>query len=124
MHFILLVLNNPKLLDEIINAWEAVGVSGITIIPSTGMARMREKGAWRDDLPLIPSLEDFHDYVESLNRTLFTVVPSVEMVDKVIAATQEITGDLNDPHTGILVSWPVDRTFGLQRKPIPGTPAS
>lgn len=116
MQFILLVLNDSGLLNDIINAWETAGVSGITILPSTGMARVREKGMWRDDLPLIPTLEDFHDYVESLNRTLFTIVPTDEMVEKIVTATQEITGDLNKPHTGILVSWPVNRTHGLNRQ--------
>ena len=35
------------------------------------------------------------------------------MIDKVVAATQEITGDLNLPNTGIL---PVALAFGLDRK--------
>src|SRR3972149_4973077 len=117
MHMILLVLNNPGLMDDILNAWEEAGGGGITILPSTGMARIREKGAWRDDLPLIPSLEDFHDYVESLNRTIFTIVPTDEMVDKVISPTPAITRDLNDPHTGILVTLPVDRFIGIFRNP-------
>jgi nitrogen regulatory protein PII len=114
---ILLVLNDPSLMDDVISAWEEAGVGGITILPSTGMARIREKAAWRDDLPLIPRLEDFHDYVESLNRTLFTIVATDEMVDKVIAATQAVTGDLNDPHTGILITLPVDRFIGIFRNP-------
>lgn len=115
MQLILFVLNDPDMLDDIISAWEEVGIGGITILPSTGMARIREKGAWRDDLPLIPSLDDFHDYVEAFNRTLFTVVDSDEMVDKVIEATQKITGDLNDPNTGILVSLPVNKYRGIFR---------
>ena len=41
MHMILLVLNNPGLMDDILNAWEEAGVGGITILPSTGMARIR-----------------------------------------------------------------------------------
>jgi len=115
MQFILFVLNDPEILDDIITAWEGVGVSGITILPSTGMARIREKGAWRDDLPLIPSIEDFHDYVEAFNRTMFTIVDTDEMVEKVIEATQKVTGDLNDPHTGILVTLPVNRYVGIHR---------
>ncbi|HWR66689.1 MAG TPA: hypothetical protein VN364_11270 [Bellilinea sp.] len=114
---ILLVLNNPGDLDAVLTAWEDAGVGGITILPSTGLARIRERGAWRDDLPLIPSLDDFHDYVESLNRTLFTIVPTDEMVEKVIDATQTVTGDLNDPHTGVLVTLPVDRFIGIYRNP-------
>ncbi|MHB0924529.1 MAG: hypothetical protein ACYC6H_10315 [Bellilinea sp.] len=115
MQFILFVLNDPEIMDDIITAWEEVGVGGITILPSTGMARIREKAAWRDDLPLIPSIEDFHDYVEAFNRTLFTIVDTDEMVEKVIEATQRVTGDLNDPHTGILVTLPVNRYVGIHR---------
>ncbi len=115
MQLILFVLNDPNLLDPIIKAWEDAGVGGITILPSTGMARIREKGAWRDDIPLIPSIDDFHDYVEAFNRTLFTVVDSDEMVEKVIAATESVTGDLNNPNTGILVSMPVNKFRGIFR---------
>lgn len=118
MQLILFVLNDPNLMDDIIRAWEEAGVGGITILPSTGMARIRDKSAWRDDIPLIPSIDDFHDYVEAFNRTLFTVVDSDEKVDTVIAATERITGDLNDPHTGILISLPVNRFKGIFRNSV------
>ena len=115
MQLILFVLDDPEKLDEIITAWEEAGVSGITIMPSSGMARIRQKATWRDDLPLIPSLDDFQNHVEAFHRTLFTVVKSEEMVDKVIAATEKVTGDLNDPNTGILVTLPVNRCLGIFR---------
>lgn len=117
MQLILFVLNDPDMLDDIITAWEDMGVGGITILPSIGMAKIRDKSTWRDDLPLIPSLDDFHDYVEAFHRTLFTVVESDEMVDKVIEATEKVTGDLNNPNTGILVSLPVNRYRGIFRNP-------
>ena len=41
MYMVLFVLNNPDLLDEIPDAWEAIGVSGITIVESTGVNRRR-----------------------------------------------------------------------------------
>lgn len=53
---------------------------------------------------------------ENQNRTLFTIVATEEWVDKVIAATQAITGDLNLPNTGFLVVLPVIRAYGLDRK--------
>ena len=42
MHMILLVLNNPGDLDDVLDAWENAGVSGITILPSTGLASRRQ----------------------------------------------------------------------------------
>jgi hypothetical protein len=116
MFLILFVLHDNGIFNEILTAWDEAGVSGVTILPSTGLARLRSSLALRDDMPIFPSLEDFEDRQENQNRTLFTVVPTEEMVDKVVAATQEITGDLNQPNTGILVVLPVLKAYGLHRK--------
>jgi hypothetical protein len=116
MYMILFVLHDPTRLKEVLSAWHETGVSGVTILPSTGLRRLSETSILRDDLPLIPSLEDLMGHEESLNRTLFTVVPNDEMVDKVLAATQDLIGDLNQPNTGILAVIPVARVYGLDRK--------
>ena len=116
MFLVLFVLHETDFFDEILAAWEGAGVSGITILPSTGLARLRESMALRDDIPIFPSLEDFQNHGENQNRTLFTVVPTEEMADKVVAATQAVTGDLNLPNTGILVVIPVLKAYGLNRK--------
>ncbi len=116
MYLILFVLHNTGALDDVLNAWEEAGVSGITILPSTGLARMRQKGALRDDLPLIPSLSDLLEHVEHMNRTLFTIVDGDEMVDRVVAATEQVVGELDLPDTGILTVLPVARAYGLHRR--------
>ncbi|GIV65875.1 MAG: hypothetical protein AB1457_11380 [Chloroflexota bacterium] len=117
MYMIFFVLHNPELLEQVLNAWEEAGVGGVTIFPSTGLARIRAKGAWRDDLPIFPSLEDFQEHLQNLNRTLVTIVEDDDMVDQVVAATQRVTGDLNLPNTGILSVLPVIRSYGLNRIP-------
>ena len=115
-YLILLILHDNTCLDEILTAWEEIGVSGITILPSTGIARLRQKSALRGDLPLIPSFEDLVEHAENTNRTLLTIVRDEEMIDKVVTATQNVTGDLNLPNTGILIVLPVLRAYGLDRK--------
>lgn len=116
MYMILFVLHDPARLKEIMSAWNEAGVSGVTILPSTGLKRLQEHSLLRDDLPLIPSLEDLLDHEETLNRTLFTIVPSEKMVDNVVAATEGVVGDLNLPNTGILAVIPLARVYGLDRK--------
>jgi hypothetical protein len=113
---ILFVLHDNSCLDEILNAWEVTGASGITILPSTGLACLRQKSPLRDDLPLIPSLEDLVERVENASRTLFIIVKNEDMVDRIVAATQKITGDLILPNTGILVVLPVLHAYGLDRQ--------
>lgn len=116
MFMIFFILHDPSHLDQIITAWEETGVKGITILPSTGMVRRRNKGDWKDDLPMFPSVEDFKEHSETFNRTLITIVDSEEMVEKIVTATESITGDLDLPDTGILTVLPVVKTYGLGRK--------
>jgi len=116
MYMILFVLHDPGRLDEVTNVWNETGVSGITILPSTGLKRLQESLLFRDDVPLIPTLDNLLEHKQTLNRTLLTVVPSEQMVDKVVAATESVIGDLNLPNTGILVVIPIARAYGLDRK--------
>ncbi|HCS39724.1 MAG TPA: hypothetical protein DIW44_09095 [Anaerolineaceae bacterium] len=116
MYMVMFVLHDPCFLREVLEAWDAAGVSGITIFPSTGLRRLQTLDVLREDIPLIPSLEDLIQQEERLNRTLFTIVEGDEMVDKVVEATQSVIGDLNNPNTGILTVLPVVKTYGLNRK--------
>lgn len=115
MFLVLFVLHNPDELDELLTAWDETGVGGVTILPSTGLARFRAQAALREDLPLIPTLADFAIREESLNRTLFTIVESDEMVEKVVKATESVLGDLDQPNTGILCVLPIAKAYGLHR---------
>lgn len=115
MFMIMFVLHDPDKLDEILTAWEDVGVNGITIFPSTGLRRHKSKSALRDDLPLIPSMDDIMEHMVNLNRTLITLVDDQDMVNKIVAATESITGDLKMPNTGILAVLPVAQVYGLNR---------
>lgn len=116
MYLILFVLHNTTNLQEILNAWNEAGVTGITILPSTGMCRLRKSQALREDLPLIPTLEDLLNSEEKLNRTIFSIVGSEALVDEVIKATEKIVGDLNRPNTGILAVLPTFKVHGLNRR--------
>ncbi|MBI9050599.1 MAG: hypothetical protein JEZ00_14355 [Anaerolineaceae bacterium] len=112
MYFLLFVLHDSTICDDVLHAWEAAGVKGVTILPSTGLNRMQNR-ALLEDMPIMPSLEDFFTSTEVGNRTMFTIVPDDEIVDKILEATQSVVGDLNQPNTGILIVLPTVRTYGL-----------
>lgn len=116
MFCVLFVLNNPEKVDELLDAWARAGVSGATVLVSTGLERVRSHHALPEDLPLIPRLEDFLHHSENMNRTLFTIVDSQAQVDRVIAATEQVVGDLDLPDSGILAVIPVVQARGLRRR--------
>ena len=115
MFFILFVMHNPDLLEELIREWEAVGIQRATVLFSTGMRRLKRREGMRDDIPLMPSLEDFYQPSETFSRTVFTTVKDESMVDVVLAATQRAVGDLSNHETGVLLVLPVIKAFGLEK---------
>lgn len=115
MYLILFVLHDPDYLDELLAAWETEGVRGVTVLFSTGLGRIRQKSAMRDDIPLMPSLEDFYEAPEDLSRTLFTTVQDHALVDALVTATRRVVGNLEDPNTGLLLVMPVLEAYGLQK---------
>jgi hypothetical protein len=116
MYLILMVLNDPDQLEDLLIAWEENGVQGATVLFSTGLGRIRQMEAWRDDMPLIPSLRDFYEVPENMNRTIFTIVKDEAQVDAVVAATKTVVGDLDESKTGLLLVLPVGRAYGVNKK--------
>jgi hypothetical protein len=116
MYLILFILNDPDKLEDLLIAWEENGVQGATVLFSTGLGRIRELDAWRDDMPLIPSLKDFYEVPENLNRTIFTIVKDQAQTDAIVAATRGVVGELDEHETGLLLILPVAQAHGLDKK--------
>jgi hypothetical protein len=51
------------------------------------------------------------------HTTLFAVVPDMEIVERLVAATETIVGDLSQPNTGVLFAIPVTAAWGLPKQP-------
>ena len=113
MYLVTFVLHDPDLLEELLDEWNKAGVRGATVLFSSGMGRMRQKQLIRDDIPLIPSLDDFYEAPQTLNRTIFTVANDDAMIDKILDVTQKLVGDLSKPDTGVMIVTPITRAYGL-----------
>lgn len=111
-YLVVLIVNHIDDYPKILHAWEDTGVLGVTILASTGLGYLRRVGL-RDDMPLMPSLQDLFEGEEISHRTLFSVVDSQELVDKMVAIAQQVIGNLEDPHTGFLFVVPVIQAYGL-----------
>ena len=112
-HMVMLVLDDVNQCTPIVKAWEDAGVSGITIFESTGMGRMRANTKW-DDISIMPSLMSVLRTREEHHRTIFTVVDSDEMVDKLVEITQSHVGDMMVQNKGVIFVLPVSRVIGMQ----------
>jgi nitrogen regulatory protein PII len=114
-YLVVLIVDNPDDCPVILDAWREIGVSGATILDSTGMGRIQKAGLL-DDFPLMPRLEDFLGVREEPHRTILSVVEDEALVDQMTTNAQHIIGDLDEPHTGFLFVVPVLKAYGLGRK--------
>ena len=111
-----LVLDNPALLNDVLAAWTDVGVRGITILESTGVHRVRTRAS-QQDVPFMLGFSRLLRTDQVGHNTLFAVVPSMEIVEQLVAATEKIVGDLSQPNTGVLFAVPVAAAWGLPKQP-------
>ena len=111
MQMLMFVLDDPDQLDAVLDAWQSVGVSGVTIIESSGLyRRQRERpvGA-RYAFGLARSATR----LDTGHYTLFVIVPDEATVHACLAAAEQIVGDLAGPDTGVLASWELNVVKGV-----------
>jgi hypothetical protein len=111
MHMVMFVLDDPDLLDKVLDAWEAIDVSGVTIIESTGInrrAQARLVGA-----PFMAGINRMMGSTMEGHYTLFTIVKGPQMVEACIRAAESVVGDFNEPNSGVLAAWPLTYVKGV-----------
>lgn len=111
MHMVMFVLDDPDQLDNVLDAWRELGVSGATIIESSGLFRRQQSrplGArYAFGMAVAPRRVEVHHY------TLFVIVPDEATVNACLAAAESIVGDLDGPDTGVLAAWPLGVVKGV-----------
>lgn len=112
MYMILFVLDDPALLDDVLDAWYNAGIGGTTIFETTGIFRQRAK---RLNIPVRYNLPRVSTSVEG-HYTLMAIVPDEGMVTGCREATERIVGDLDQPHTGVFAAWSLFDVKGVTLK--------
>lgn len=107
MNLLVLVLNKEENLDEILEVFVEVGITGATILDSVGMGH---KLAY--DIPIFAGLRKSiktSDY----NKTIFSVVQDDETLEEAIKLIGEII-DFEEPGTCLLFVVPLLMVKGLK----------
>ncbi len=114
MQMVMFVLDNPEHLEAILDAWQTVGVTGVTIIESSGLHRVRQKR------PLgaryVFGAINKTSRIKMEHYTLFAIVPDETTVRACLEAAEKIVGDLDGPNTGVLASWELSVIKGVPSK--------
>ena len=108
MYALFIVLNQVDYLDEILEKFVQVGVTGATVLDSQGMAGAIVHGG---RMPLFGSLKHLMDGARAYNKTIFTVLESEELVERTAAAVQEVLDDLPAEGLGFMFSLPIGKVY-------------
>jgi hypothetical protein len=110
MFMLMMVLDDVSRLNEVLSAWEAAGVRGVTILESTGLARVLERHHPR---AAYVGFSGLFGGGRVSHNTLIAVIDDMAQAEAAAAATEAVVGALHEPHTGILFVLPVLRAWGV-----------
>lgn len=112
---IVAVMPNMDRCQDVLETWERLGVTGITILESAGLHSLKQMGGRRDDMPLMPSLRHLLEAEEYHHRTAFVVVDDgFDLAGLLRATEQAACGDFNAPDSGLVFVVPVTLALGLR----------
>ena len=110
MYLLIMVLDDSTKLNGVLEGWRKAGVPGITILESTGINRVLPR---HSPEPMYAGFSHVFGGGRIGHNTLFAVVDSMEIAEAAAAASEEILGDLSQPHTGIMSALPIEKTWGI-----------
>lgn len=112
MHALFIVLNQVDYLDEILVNFVEAGVGGATILDSQGMAGAivgNKKAA-----PFLGILKNILDDCKPYNKTIFTVLESEELLEKIVALIRNILGEDAKQGAGFMFSIPLGKVYKFE----------
>lgn len=112
MQAIFVVLNKTDYLDELLVRLKKAGVSGGTILDSTGMVKSIDDS---DESYLLGSLRLFLDNPYPDSKTIFFIVDDSQ-VDIVRKTVDDVLGGIDNHNTGIIFGLPITFADGLMKK--------
>jgi len=116
-YLLVVILDDLKVLPDLLHAWREAGVPGATILESVGAYRAH---TWLERMGL-GALERLFEAEEIRRRTLLTAVDDDTLLARAVAEAERVVGGFERPHSGILLVLPVAEARGL-RKERPAVP--
>jgi nitrogen regulatory protein PII len=108
MKLLVVILNQVEKLEEVLEGFLEVGITGATIIDSVGMGQILSQ-----EVPIFAGLRFMFVGAEPHNKTIFSVIRQ-EKESEAVDILKKILGDLQEPGTGIIFSLPLDLVEGLR----------
>ncbi len=108
MTLLIFICNQPDMLEEVLEGFVEVGVTGATIIDTVGMGQILSS-----EVPIFAGFRSMFRGASIVNKTIFSVIDEHEKVRGALDIIDEILGGLNEPGKGIVFTVPIENVRGL-----------
>ena len=108
MKLLILILNKVEKLEEVLEGFLEIGITGATIIDSVGMGHIVS-----EEVPIFAGLRFMFAGARPHNKTILSAIKD-EKEQAAVDLIKKILGDINRPGTGIVFTIPIDRVEGLK----------
>lgn len=110
MKLLVLVLNDDKNLQGVMEAYVEAGVTGATILDSEGMGRFLAY-----QVPLFADFKEFMHGNKPSNKTILSVVRDDRVLERLKSLVDRVIGGFSTPGAGVMFTVPVDWFAGPER---------
>jgi nitrogen regulatory protein PII len=108
MKLLVLFLNKVEKLEEVLEGYVEIGITGATVLDSVGMGHIL-----CEEVPIFAGLRFMFAGAKPHNKTVISVIKD-EKEEEAFRVLEKILGDLNKPGTGIVFTFALDRVEGLK----------
>jgi len=108
MILLVFICNQPERLDEVLEGFLEVGITGATIIDTVGMGQILAS-----EVPIFAGFRSMFRGASTVNKTILSVVNDAAKVEEALEIIEEAVGNLDEPGNGIAFTIPIDQVRGL-----------
>jgi nitrogen regulatory protein PII len=108
MTLLVFICNQPDKLEEVLEGFLEVGVTGATVIDTVGMGQILST-----EVPIFAGFRSLFRGASTVNKTIISVIDDPGKVREALDIIDEILGGLGEPGSGIVFTVPIDNVRGL-----------
>jgi nitrogen regulatory protein P-II 1 len=108
MTLLVFICNQPDKLEEVLEGFLEVGVTGATVVDTVGMGQILST-----EVPIFAGFRSMFRGASTVNKTILSVVDEPGKVKEALAIIEEIFGGLDRPGSGIVFTIPIENVRGL-----------
>jgi len=107
MMLLVFICNQPDKVDEILEGFVEIGITGGTIIDTVGMGQILST-----EVPIFAGFRSLFRGASTVNKTIMSVMDGA-LVEEAMEIIRDAVGDLTVPGTGLVFTIPIDNVTGL-----------